>query len=139
MRLMNQVFKPYIGRFVVVYFDDIMIYSKSEEELRNHLTQIMMALEGDRLFGNLKKCTFFTNEITFLGYIVTAHRTKVNESKVEVIQSWPTPKRIHEVQSFHGLASFYRPFIRNFSSIMAPMAKFIKGPSLNETQKPSGL
>jgi len=126
---MNQVFTPYIGRFVVVYFDDILIYSKSEEEHESHLAQIIKVLEKEKLFGNLKKCTFFSNEVTFLGYVVTSNGIHVDESKVEAIQSWPTPKSIHDVRSFHGLASFYRKFIRNFSSIMAPIIEVMKGSS----------
>ena len=71
MRLMNQVLRPSIGMFLVVYFDDNLIYSKIEEENLNYLTQIMVALERENFYGNLKKCTFFTNEVSFLGYIVT--------------------------------------------------------------------
>ena len=135
MRLMNQVFRPYIGHFVVVYFDDILIYSKTEEEHKTHLTEIMRVLEKEKLYGNLKKCTFFTNEVTFLGYVVTSNGIRVDESKVEAVRSWPVPKSIHEVRSFHGLASFYRRFIRNFSSIMAPMTEVIKGTSFQWNPK----
>jgi len=131
---MNQVFRPYIGRFVVVYFDDIFIYSKSEEEHQDYLTQIMKVLEKEKLFGNLKKCTF-SNEVTFLGYSVTPNGIRVDESKVEAIRSWPTRKSIHDVKSFHGLASFYMRFIRNFSSIMAPMTDVIKGSSFQWNPK----
>ena len=108
MRLMNQVFRPYIGHFVVVYFNDILIYSKSEEEYQHHLGEIMSVLEREKLYGNLKKCTFFSHEVTFLGYVVTPNGIRADENKAEAIRSWPTPKSIHEVRSFHGLASFYR-------------------------------
>ena len=135
MRLMNQVFRPYIGLFVVVYFDDILLYSKSEEEHLQHLTEIVHVLEKEKLYGNLKKCTFFSNKVTFLGYVVTPEGVQVDESKVEAIRSWPTPKSIHDVRSFHGLASFYRRFIRNFSTIVAPMTEILKGSSFHWNSK----
>ena len=113
MRLMNQVFRTYIGHFVVVYFDDILIYSKSKEEHQAHLAEIMRVPEKEKLFGNLKKCTLFSNEVTFLGYIVTPKGIQVDESKVEAVRSWPVPKSIHDVRSFHGLASFYRRLMQN--------------------------
>jgi len=123
MRLMNQVFRPYIGWIVVVYFDDILIYREIEGEHQDHVAQIIKVLEREKLFGNFKKCTFFINEVTFLGYVVTSSGIRVDKSKVEAIRSWPTPKSIHDVRSFHGLASFYRRFFRNFSLIMAPMTR----------------
>jgi len=135
MRLMNQVFRPFIGKFVVVYFDDILIYSRSEQEHYQHLSEIIQALEREKLYGNLKKCTFSVKQVIFLGYVVSEDGIKVENNKIEAIQSWPIPRSIHDVWSFHGLASFYRWFIRDFSTIMASMTKMIKGSSFHWTSR----
>jgi len=127
MRLMNQVFKPYIGKFLVVYFKDILIYSKDEQAHQDHLNQIIHLLEREQLYDNLRKCTFFTQEVTFLRYIVSEEGIKVDERKIEAIRSWPKPKIIHDVRSFYGLASFYRRFIKNFSTVMSTMTGVLKG------------
>jgi len=135
MRLMNQVFRPFIGKFMVVYFDDILVYSKNEHEHQDNLNQVMLVVEYEKLFGNLKKCAFFTPEVTFLDYIITGDGIKADESKVEAIWSWSVPKGIHDIRAFHGLASFYRRFIRGFSIIMASMTEVIKGTSFVWTPK----
>ena len=95
----------------------------------------MLVLEKEKLFGNLKKCAFFTHEVTFLGYIVSGDGIKADESKTEAIRTGPTPKSIHDVRSFHGLTSFYRRFIRNFSTILALMTEVLKGSSFTWNPK----
>jgi hypothetical protein len=97
---------------VVVCFDDILIYSKSLTEHLNHLRAIFDALRVARLFGNLEKCTFCTERVSFLGYVVTSQGIEVDEAKVQAIQSWPMPTMVTQVRSFHGLAEFYCRFVR---------------------------
>ena len=126
MRLMNEVLRAFIGRFVVVYFDDILIYSKSLEEHLDHLRAIFNALRDARLYGNLEKCTFCTNRVAFLGYVVTAQGIEVDPTKIEAIESWPQPKTVTQVRSFLGLAGFYRRFVNDFGSITAPMNELTK-------------
>ncbi|KAI0507969.1 hypothetical protein KFK09_014099 [Dendrobium nobile] len=126
MRTMNHVLRPFIGKFVVVYFDDILIYSIHPFEHLLHVKKILQTLREQKLYINLKKCTFMTSSLTFLGYIVSAEGIKVDPVKIEAIKSWPVPKNISEVRGFHGLASFYRRFIKNFSSVIAPITDCLK-------------
>jgi len=89
MRLMNQYLNLIVLNLWLFTLGDIVIYGKDERVYQNHLNQTMMVLEREKLFHNLKKCTFFSNEVTFLGYIVTGHGIKADENKIEVIQIWP--------------------------------------------------
>ena len=123
MRFMNHILKPSIENFVVVYFDDILIYSKNSMENLEHLRQLFSILRDQRLFANLKKCDFYADRIIFLGYVVTKDGIEMDRSKIEAITNWPTPSSIHDVRSFHGLVSFYKRFIRGFSSIMTPVTE----------------
>jgi hypothetical protein len=117
---MNQVLKPFIDKFVVVYFDDILIFSRSLDDHADHLRQVLQTLRFESFFVNLKKCSFAPNNVIFLGFIVSSQGVTANPEKVCAIMDWPTPNNIHEVCSFHGLASFYRRFLWGLSSVMAP-------------------
>ncbi|WVZ97723.1 hypothetical protein U9M48_043237 [Paspalum notatum var. saurae] len=126
MRLMNEVLRPFVGLFVVVYFDDILIYSKTMEEHLEHLSVVFDALRTARLFGNMEKCTFCTQRVSFLGYVVTPQGIEVDSSKIDAIRDWPTPTTVTQIRSFLGLAGFYRRFVRDFSSIAAPLHELTK-------------
>ena len=126
MRLMNEVLKSFLGRFVVVYLDDILVYSRNEEEHLIHLRDVFETLRAQRLYGKLEKCSFLVDNVVFLGYVVSKDGVSVDQSKIEAIKSWPNPKTISEVRSFHGLASFYRRFIRDFSTITSPITSCLK-------------
>lgn len=138
MRLMKHVFRPFIDRFMVVYFDDILVYSKTDEQHLEHLRQVFHTLRDKKLYVNLKKCNFFTDSLMFLGYVVLKDVIKMDPSKMESILNWPTPRTLHDIRSFHGLASFYWRFIKGFSSIVVPMTECLKEGTFkwtNEAQK----
>ena len=126
MRLMTQVLRPLIGDFVVVYFDDILIYSRTREAHLDHLRQVCLILQRESLYANPKKCAFMTSHVTFLGFIVSSDGVSADPEKVRAIVEWPEPRTLHDVRSFHGLATFYRRFVRGFSSITAPITDCIR-------------
>lgn len=126
MRLMNHVLCAFIGRFAVVYFDDILIYSKNLKEHVMHLKSVLEILRKEKLFANLKKCTFYTNKLVFLCSVVSKKGIEMDEKKFKAIQEWPTPTTISQVRSFHDLANFYRRFVRDFSSLATPLTEVIK-------------
>ena len=102
----NHALCAFIGRFVVVYFDDILVYSKNLDEHINHLHCVLTVLRKEKLYANLRKCSFCMDKVVFLGYVVIAKGIEVDEEKVKAIKEWPTPKSITEVRSFHGLLVF---------------------------------
>jgi hypothetical protein len=126
MCLMNEVLRPFIGLFVVVYFNDILIYSKSMEDHLKHLSAVFDALRAARLFANMDKCIFCTQHVSFLGYVVTPLGIEVDSSKIAAIQEWPTLTTVPQILSFLGLPGFYRRFVRDFSSIAASLHELTK-------------
>ncbi|KAK1602077.1 hypothetical protein QYE76_017120 [Lolium multiflorum] len=126
MRLMNHILRPLIGKSVVVYFDDILIYSKNLEDHVQHVREVLCILRHEKLYANLPKCTFAQNKLVFLGFVVSANGIEVDSSKVEAIHNWPTPTNVGQVRSFHGLAGFYRRFVKDFSTIACPLNELTK-------------
>ena len=121
MHLMNYVFRPYIGEFVVVYFDDILIFSKSLKEHVTHLRTVLQTLRKEQLYANMEKCLFGVDKLVFLGFVVSSKGVHVDESKINAIKTWPQPTNLQQVRSFLGLAGFYRRFVKDFSTIASPL------------------
>ena len=110
MRLMNEVLKDFIGKFVIVYLDDILIFNRTEVEHLKHSATVMRRLQQEKLLINMKKSKFMRTKLIYLGFFINANELKMDPEKVDAIKNWPSPKSMFEVQSFHGLASFYRKF-----------------------------
>jgi len=123
---MNDMLRPVLNKFVVVYIDDILIYSKTPEEHIQHVRQILDLLRQHAFHIKLKKCEFEKKEVTFLGHIVGADGIKVDPTKIQAIKDWKTPTSVHEVRSFVGLATYFRKFIRWFSQMVAPLTNLTK-------------
>ncbi|GJX85883.1 putative reverse transcriptase domain-containing protein [Tanacetum coccineum] len=120
MDLMNRVCKLYFDKFVIVFIDDILIYSKSEEAHEVHLKMILDLLEKEKLYAKFSKCEFWLKEVQFLGHVVNRDGIHVDPSKVESVKNWKTPESSTEIHSFLGLAGYNRRFIDNFSKISKP-------------------
>ena len=123
---MNEVFKPFIGKFLVVYFDDILIYSSNLDSHLLHLRTVLTTLREHKLYLSIGKCIFGANELPFLGFIIGSNGIAVDKAKVQAIREWPSPLTVHDVWSFHGLATFYCRFIKGFSTLAAPLTDCMK-------------
>jgi len=123
MEYMNCMFHTYLDRFVVVFIDDILIYSKSEEEHAEHLRIVLQVLKEKKLYAKLSKCEFWLKEVSFLGHIISGSSIVVDPSKVEAVSQWDTLKSVTEVRSFLGLEGYYRRFIEGFSKLALPLTQ----------------
>ena len=115
MDLMHRVFQPYIDQFIVVFVDDILIYSKFEEVHKGHLRIVLQILRDHQLYAKFNKCEFWFTEVSFLGHVVLASGVFVDSEKVEAVMSWERPNSVFEIRNFLGLARYYRRFIEDFS------------------------
>ncbi|GJZ03021.1 putative reverse transcriptase domain-containing protein [Tanacetum coccineum] len=117
MDLMNRVCRPYLDKFVIVFIDDILIYSKTREEHVEHLRLVLELLKKEKLYAKFSKCEFWLREVQFLGHVINGNGIHVDPSKIEAVKNWKAPRTPSEVRSFLGLAGYYRRFIENFSKI----------------------
>jgi hypothetical protein len=120
MYLMNKVFMEYLDNFVVVFIDDILIFSKNEEEHDEHLHLVLQKLRENQLYTKLNKCEFWLKEVSFLGHIIFEGGISIDPSKVKDVLSWNKPQNVLDIRSFLGLAGYYRRFIEGFSKISMP-------------------
>jgi len=123
MDLMNRVCRPYLDKFVIVFIDDILIYSKNKREHEQHLITILQLLRNEHLYAKFSKCEFWLRQVQFLGHVVNEEGIQVDPAKVEAIKKWEAPRTPTEVRSFLGLAGYYRRFIENFSKIALPLTQ----------------
>ena len=112
-----------MDKFIIVFIDDILIYSSTRELHEEHLRIALQTLRNHRLFGKLSKFNFWLSEVNFLGHVVSQEGVSVDSSKVDVILNWQSPKNVFEIRSFLGLEGYYRHFVKNFSSIASPLTK----------------
>ena len=126
MYLMNSVFMPELDKFVVVFVDDIIIYSKNEEEHAEHLRIVLQHLREHKLYAKFSKYDFWLKEVQFLGHIISEAGISVDPSKIQDVLNWKTPESVSEIRSFLGLAGYYRRFVPDFSKIARPMIELLE-------------
>jgi len=126
MDYMNWIFRPFLNKFIVVFINDILIYSNTQEEHAEHLRLVLSVLREKQLYVKLSKCEFWMDELQFLGHVIFAHDIVVDPAKVKAVVKWESPKSAIEIRSFVGLASYYRRFIEGFSKIVAPLTQLTR-------------
>jgi hypothetical protein len=126
MYLMNSIFMPELDKFVVVFIDDKLVYSKSTEDHEEHLRVVFRQLLDHQLYAKFSKCEFWINKVPFLGHAILSEGIDVDPCKVRDVLDWEPPKFVHQVRSFLGLAGYYQRFILNFSKISKPITELLK-------------
>ncbi|PNX92266.1 retrotransposon-related protein [Trifolium pratense] len=124
--LMNHLFKPFLRRFVIIFFDDLLVYSKSLQEHIEHLSSIFKLIRVHQLFLNRKKCSFGTERVEYLGHFITKEGVSTDPAKIQAVRDWPFPKNPKQLRGFLGLAGYYRRFVKDFGKIAKPLTDMLK-------------
>src|SRR6202167_5723080 len=125
-RFMNNIFADMLNVCVIVYLNDILIYSDNTELHRKHVHEVLQRLRQNGLYAGVNKCTFHANTVEYLGYILSPTGLSMDPAKVQTVQDWPEPCKVKDVQSFLGFANFYRRFIHEYSDIIVPLTRLTR-------------
>ena len=123
---MNHVFRPYLDKFVVVFIDDILVYSKTREEHADHLRTMLRTLSVHKLYDKLKNCDFWMKKVHFLGHVISGEGISVDPAKAAVVEEWPRPTNVSEIRSFLGMTGYYCRFVKYFSKIASPLTRLLR-------------
>ncbi|XP_019198268.1 PREDICTED: uncharacterized protein LOC109192129 [Ipomoea nil] len=126
MDLMNRVFRPYLDDFVIVFIDDILVYSRTNEQHEKHMRTVLQTLRAKQLYAKLSKCEFWKDNVAFWGHVVTKKGIMVDPAKIQAVKGWPIPTTVAEVRSFLGLVRYYRRFMPDFAKVGQPMMRLMK-------------
>ena len=126
MHMMQSIFRKCLDEFVIIFLDDILIYSKTKEEHEKHVEEVLKLLRENKLYAKESKCEFFKNKMSFLGHIVGENGISMEEQKIKAVKEWPIPKDVSDVRSFLGLAGYYRRFVHKFSEIASPISELLQ-------------
>ena len=126
MELTNRVFKECLDTFVIVFIDDILIYSKTDEEHQKHLRKGLTIIRENKLYVKFSKCKFWLRQVLFLGLIVSKDGILVDPTKIEAVMKWKRPTTVTEIRSFLGLTGYYRRFVQDFARIVTPLSQLTK-------------
>jgi hypothetical protein len=135
MYMMNKVFMEYLDKFVVVFIDDILVYSRNEEEHEGHLRLVLQKLRDHKLHAKLSKCDFGLKQVVFLGHVISKGGISMDPCKIQDVLSWKAPTSVSDIWSFHGLAGYYQRFIEGFSKISKPMMELLEKDKQFKVQK----